>query len=153
MDGNRDGAAQALEKARASVTRGDLAKAQRLLDKSARMYPHEPLRSRQARCAAEIRKARPVPPRRPPSPEPTRDATPDMVAVVNRVQAAAGNGHYAVLGLMRGASETDIRKAFRRLVLALHPDKNVADGAEVRCFLRCCGVGTFFSVEVALPAS
>ena len=31
--------------------------------------------------------------------------------------------HYAVLGVARGATEEDIRKAYRRLVIALHPDK------------------------------
>ena len=31
--------------------------------------------------------------------------------------------HYAVLGVARGATEDDIRKAYRRLVIALHPDK------------------------------
>ena len=31
--------------------------------------------------------------------------------------------HYAVLGVARGATEDDIRRAYRRLVIALHPDK------------------------------
>ena len=31
--------------------------------------------------------------------------------------------HYAVLGVARGATEDDIRKAYRKLVIALHPDK------------------------------
>lgn len=133
MDSNRDDAALALEKARAAVTAGDLARARRLLEKSVRMYAAEPLLSQQARCAAAIRTAQPVPPRRPPSPEPQRDATPDMLAVVRRVQAAGPKGHYQVLGLKRDANEADIRKAFRKLALALHPDKNIAAGSEV-CF-------------------
>lgn len=124
MDGNRDAAAQFLERAQAAIP-GDLARAQRLLDKSKRMYPYAPLLEAQARVSGAIRAARP--------PEPARDATPEMVAVVRRVQVASSKGHYAVLGLTKAASDADIRKAFRKLALALHPDKNVADGAEVRC--------------------
>lgn len=139
MDGTSDNAAHFLEKACAAVAGGDLANARRLLDKSVRIYPHEPLCSRQARCAAAIRKAQPVPPRRPPSPEPPREATPEMVAAVRLVQAAAKKGHYAVLGLERGATEADVLKAFRKLVLVLHTDKNFAAGAKVRFRPRAFG--------------
>jgi hypothetical protein len=38
--------------------------------------------------------------------------------------------HYAVLGLKKGASETQIKKAFRKLALEWHPDLNASPGAE-----------------------
>jgi DnaJ homolog subfamily B member 12 len=130
MDGNRDAATQCLERAHAAIP-GDLPTARRLLEKSRRMYPHAGLAGAQARCAAAITAAEPRTPRRAPEPEPLRDATPEMLAVVRRVKAAEGKGHYAVLGVGREADEAEIRKAFRKLALALHPDKNVAPGAEV----------------------
>jgi DnaJ-class molecular chaperone len=35
--------------------------------------------------------------------------------------------HYAVLGIDKTASTADVRKAYRALAIALHPDKNVGD--------------------------
>jgi hypothetical protein len=38
--------------------------------------------------------------------------------------------HYAVLGLKKGASEAQIKKAFRKLALEWHPDLNASPDAE-----------------------
>ena len=38
--------------------------------------------------------------------------------------------HYEVLGIERDAQEADIKKAYRRLALKLHPDKNHGEFAE-----------------------
>jgi DnaJ-class molecular chaperone len=35
--------------------------------------------------------------------------------------------HYTVLGIDKTASTADVRKAYRALAIALHPDKNVGD--------------------------
>lgn len=40
--------------------------------------------------------------------------------------------YYDVLGVAHGASEEEIRRAFRRLALEYHPDRNKKDGAEER---------------------
>src|ERR671936_2300893 len=46
--------------------------------------------------------------------------------------ATTGRDYYELLGLQRGASDGDIKKAFRRLARELHPDVSEAPDAEDR---------------------
>jgi DnaJ family protein C protein 1 len=39
---------------------------------------------------------------------------------------------YEYLGISKDASTSEVRKAYRRLSLVLHPDKNKADDAELK---------------------
>ncbi len=55
--------------------------------------------------------------------------TPEQEKLIANVKKA-GADYYRVLGIERGASDADIKKAYRKLALKLHPDKCQAAGAE-----------------------
>jgi len=59
-----------------------------------------------------------------------REYTPENLAVVKRVRACKATEYYEILALKKDCEEADVKKAYRKLALALHPDKNGAPGAD-----------------------
>lgn len=59
-----------------------------------------------------------------------RKFTVEQKTAVIRVRRCAATAFYEILGLERSASDLEIKKAYRKLSLLTHPDKNGYDGAD-----------------------
>ncbi|KAG0258895.1 hypothetical protein DFQ27_004403 [Actinomortierella ambigua] len=58
-----------------------------------------------------------------------REYTQEQADAVKKVRACGGD-FYKVLGVKKDATDAEIKKAYRKLALQMHPDKNSAPGAD-----------------------
>ncbi|KAF8242221.1 DnaJ-domain-containing protein [Wilcoxina mikolae CBS 423.85] len=59
-----------------------------------------------------------------------RDYTPEQKSAVERIRRCKATAYYEILAVEKSSSDGQIKKAYHKLSLATHPDKNGAPGAD-----------------------
>jgi DnaJ family protein B protein 12 len=149
QDANRDEGRKCILIARQSIEKGDIDKARRFAQKAHKLYPGEESKNilkevelaKSSAPAGSSADARPSSSTqssvetdtirqrtKATSQSSTSHGTAEQMALVRTIRSK--KCHYEVLSVSRTANDDDIKKAYRKLALKLHPDKNKAQGAD-----------------------
>ncbi|XP_052755685.1 dnaJ homolog subfamily B member 14 [Galleria mellonella] len=145
IEGNKDEADKCIDIAQNAFSAGDTEKAERFLLKAERLYPSaraKELLTRVRAAGSSGNASKRTPPstpsssteenvrkRKTPSHQPPqREYTQEQLEAVRRVNTKCKD-YYEILGVTKEATDSDIKKSYKKLALQLHPDKNHAPGA------------------------
>ncbi|KAL2341771.1 hypothetical protein Fmac_009711 [Flemingia macrophylla] len=130
MEGNKDEALRCVGIAEEAIASGDKHRALKFLKIAHRLNRDLPLQSLFDTCH-RLHSRSPsavAPPAAPSPPREARNYTDENVSLIREIKSKSD--YYAILGLEKSSSVEEIRKAYRKLSLKVHPDKNKAPGSE-----------------------
>lgn len=147
MESNKDEALKCLSIARQLIENGNYDKANRFVNKSIKLYPTDQattLLQKLANIDNEAKASSSQPSKHKSSEnqsapdfsnlhgssvnnEEEKKYTEDQLSLVRKINSQTD--YYKILGCEKSASESDLKKAYRKMALQLHPDKNQAPGA------------------------
>eukprot|EP00096_Caligus_rogercresseyi_P006678 TRINITY_DN2338_c0_g1_i2.p1 TRINITY_DN2338_c0_g1~~TRINITY_DN2338_c0_g1_i2.p1 ORF type:complete len:379 (+),score=125.25 TRINITY_DN2338_c0_g1_i2:43-1137(+) len=134
MESNREDAYKCVKIAEAAISQGDAEKAERFLKKAIRLYPLPRAQELLDLIAIKNKnqglgsRAQETPSQPSMSSSKPSNHSKEQEEAVSRILAC--KDYYKILGLSRDAEASDIKKAYRKLALQFHPDKNKAPRAD-----------------------
>ncbi|XP_055608380.1 dnaJ homolog subfamily B member 14-like [Uranotaenia lowii] len=140
MEVNKDEARRCIDLARGAFNVGNLEKAKKFAEKSIKLFPlkeaEDLLRriksassssSRPGSESTARKRATAANKENEKEPKLNVDYTQKQLDVVQRIKKS--KDYYEILGITKEATDSDIKKAYKKLALQLHPDKNKAPGS------------------------
>jgi DnaJ family protein B protein 12 len=147
IEGNVDASEQCVDLASKEISNGNLEKAEKLLVKALKLYPSnkkaelilEKLKAgrfndrSQAKGTAKTttdglhQRRRPTTAPKVEEPKLGEDYTQEQLETVQKIKKC--KDYYEVLGITKESTDSEIKKAYKKLALQLHPDKNKAPGS------------------------